>query len=45
MVCAQLLLSQLLATAEEWLILCFPVDSDVLARVDPSEASFTAPIK
>ena len=35
----------ILTTAEEWLVSWFPVDSDVLAHVDPPEASFTTPMK
>jgi hypothetical protein len=35
----------ILTTAEEWLISWFPVDSGVLAHVDPPEASFTTPMK
>ena len=35
----------ILTTAEEWLISWFPMDSDVLAHVDPPEASFTTPMK
>jgi hypothetical protein len=35
----------ILTTAEEWLISWFPVDSDILAHVDPPEASFTTPMK
>jgi hypothetical protein len=35
----------ILTTAEEWLVSWFPVDSDVLAHVDPSEASLTTLMK
>ena len=35
----------ILTTAEEWLVSWFPVDSDILAHVDPPEASFKTPMK